>query len=78
LEHSEKNVYTVYDDLRRTEWIVKIQPALKKTKLKVLVEACGKSLSRRGLIKLRGGRIKNPHREIEELLVGILKKLKLI
>jgi hypothetical protein len=78
LEHSEKNVYTVYDDPRRTEWIVKIQPALKRAKLKVLVRACGERFSRPGLIKLRAGRIRNPHRKTQELLVGVLKKLKLI
>jgi len=47
LEHSERTVYTEYSDPRRTEWIVKIQPALKKPKLEVLVEECGKRLCRR-------------------------------
>jgi hypothetical protein len=32
--HSEQNVYTEYADPRRTEWFVKIQPALKKGKTK--------------------------------------------
>jgi len=40
--HSEKNINTEYSDPKRTEWITKIQPALKKPKLEVLVEACGK------------------------------------
>ena len=77
MEHSERNVYTEYSDPKRTEWITKIQPALKKPKLQVLVEACGKRLSRREIIELRAGR-KKPHRKTQELLGGILKKLKLI
>ena len=32
LEHSEKNVYTEYSDPKWTEWIAKVQPALKKAK----------------------------------------------
>ncbi len=75
--HSEQNVYTEYADPRRTEWIIKIRPALKKTKLKALVKACGKSLSRREIIELRAGR-KKPHRKTQELLVDILKRLKLV
>jgi len=74
LEHSEKNVYTVYDDPRRAEWIVKIQPALKNARLDVLVKACGKKLSRREIIELRAARSK-PHRGTEKLLAEILKKL---
>jgi len=38
--HSEQNVYADYVDPRRTEWIVKIQPARKKAKLKRLVRSC--------------------------------------
>jgi hypothetical protein len=30
LVHSEQNVYTEYADPKRSEWITKIQPALKK------------------------------------------------
>lgn len=75
--HSEQNIYTEYADPRRTEWITKIQPTLKKAKLAALVKACGKRLSRRELIELRAGR-SQPHRKTQELLVGILKKLKLI
>jgi hypothetical protein len=75
--HSGQNVYTEYDDPRLTEWIAKFQPALKKVKLKVLVKACGKKLSRREIIELRAGRSK-PHRKTLELVVGVLKKLKLI
>ena len=75
--HVEQNVYTAYADPKRTGWITKIQPALKKVKLVVLVKACGKRLSRREIIESRAGR-KKPHRKTQELLVGILKKLKLI
>jgi hypothetical protein len=75
--HSEGNVYTEYDDPKRTEWITKIQPALKKANLKTLVRACGKKLSRREIIELRAGR-KKPHRKTQELLVSVLKTLKLI
>jgi len=72
--HSERNIYTEYADPRRTEWIVKIQPALKKAKLEVLVEACGKWLCRREIIELRAGR-KKPHRRTQQLLESILKRL---
>jgi hypothetical protein len=53
LVHSEQNVYAVYDDPKRNEWITKAQPALKKAPLSVLVKECGKRLSRRELIELR-------------------------
>jgi hypothetical protein len=72
--HSEQNVYTEYADPRRSEWITKIQPALKKPKLEVLVEASGKRLCRREIIELRAGR-KKPHRRTQQLLESILKRL---
>ena len=75
--HSEQNVYTEYADLKRSEWIIKIQPALKRAKLWVLEKACGKLLSRRELIELRAGRSK-PHRKTQELLVSTLKNLGLV
>jgi len=77
LVHSEQNVYTEYADPKRSEWINKIQPALKKPKLRVLMKACGRLLARRELIELRVGR-SMPHRKTQELLVAILKKLGLI
>jgi hypothetical protein len=43
-------------------------------KLEVLVEACGKRLSRREIIELRAGR-KKPHRGTQELLKSILEKI---
>jgi hypothetical protein len=72
--HSEQNVYTEYVDPKRTEWTTKIQPALKKVPLIVLVRECGKRLSRRELIELRAGR-KKPHRRTQQLLESILKRL---
>src|SRR5215469_1462363 len=72
--HSGQNVYTDYADPKRSEWITKIQPALKTVKLAVLVKACGKRLSRREIIELRAGR-KKPHRKTQELLESILKRL---
>jgi len=72
--HSEQNIYAEYADPKRTEWITKIQPALKKPKLEVLVEDCGKRLSRREIIELRAGR-KKPHRRTQQLLESILKRL---
>ena len=72
--HSGKNVYTEYADPRRSEWITKIQPALKETRLYVIAKACGEGLSRRELIELRAGRSK-PHRKTQELLGAILKNL---
>jgi hypothetical protein len=72
--HSGQNVYTDYADPKRTEWIVKIQPALKKAKLEVLVEACEKRLCRREIIELRAGR-KKPHRRSQQLLESILTRL---
>ena len=70
--HSEQNVYTEYADPKRSEWIAKLQPALKKLKLKVLVKACKRQISRRELIELRAGRSK-PHRKNQALLASILK-----
>jgi hypothetical protein len=72
--HSKQNVYTEYADPRRTEWFVKIQPALKKAKLKSLVRLCKNNLSRREIIELRAGRSK-PRRKTLELLKSVLGKL---
>ncbi len=52
----------------------KIQPALKKAPLSVLVKECAGRLSRRELIELRAGRSK-PHRKTRELLDSMLRKL---
>jgi hypothetical protein len=77
MTQSEQNVYTEYADPKRSEWITKIQPALKKASLSVLVRECGKRLSRRELIELRAGRSR-PHRKTQDLLVSILKRLGLL
>jgi hypothetical protein len=77
LVHSEKSAYTEYVDPKRDEWRTKIQPTLKKPPLHVLVQACGKRLSRREIIELRAGRSK-PHRKTQELLAAILKTLGLV
>ena len=76
--HSDQNVYTAYDDPRRTEWIVKIQPALRKAKPETLVTLCKNRVSRCEIIELRAGRSNKPHRKAQELLVSVLRKLKLI
>jgi hypothetical protein len=75
--HSELNVYTEYVDPKRTDWIAKIQPALKKPPLAVLVKACVGRLSRRELIELRANRSR-PHRKTQDLLVSILKGIGLL
>jgi hypothetical protein len=75
--HSDQNVYTEYADPRRSEWIIKSLPALKKPELWVLEKSSGKLLSRRELIELRAGRSK-PHRKTQELLQSILKGLDLL
>jgi hypothetical protein len=75
--HSEQNVYTEYADPKRTEWIDKIQPALKKANLKRLVRLCKNNLSRREIIELRAGRSK-PRRKTLELLKSILDKLDIL
>jgi hypothetical protein len=75
--HSEQSVYTEYADPNRSEWITKIQPALKKLPLQVLVKACGERLSRRELIELRAARSR-PRRKNRELLEIILKKFGLL
>jgi hypothetical protein len=72
--HSEIDAYTEYADPKRTEWIAKIQPALKKVPLHALVKVCEKQISRRELIELRAGR-SNPHRRNQMFLVSKLREL---
>jgi hypothetical protein len=74
---SEQNVYTEYADPKRSEWITKIQPALKKPPLKVLVKECENRLSRREIIELRAGRSR-PHRKNQEFLRTVLRGLGLL
>ena len=54
--HSEQNVYTEYADPKRTEWITKIQPALNKPKLEMLVATCENRLSSATNHRVAGGR----------------------
>lgn len=72
--HSEVNAYTEYIDPIRTEWIARIQPALKKIPLKQLAELCRGKLSRRTLIDYRSGK-GTPHRKNQEMVIEVLKKL---
>jgi len=74
LEHSESNIYTEYGDPKRSEWVTKLQPALKRAKLGKLIRECGEKLSRREIIELRAGR-KKPRRKTQQLLESILKRL---
>jgi hypothetical protein len=74
LEHDEKNVYTDYVDPKRDEWATKILPALRKARLKLLVERCRGKLSRRAIIDLRAGRSR-PHRKTQTFILTVLKKL---
>jgi hypothetical protein len=73
--HSAQNVYTEYPDRRRDEWQTQIVPALKKISLRILERESG--LSRRMFIDARTGR-RRPHRENQELLASIVRKLGLI
>ena len=73
LVHTEGAVYTEYVD-RRRQWVTKLLPAMKRIKLKLLVEACKGRISRRALIDMRAGRT-TPHRKNEEFLAPIIKRL---
>lgn len=58
----------------RSEWITKIQAALKKGRLKDLVEACKGVLAGREVIELRAG-LSKPHRKTQNRIVEALKAL---
>jgi hypothetical protein len=77
LVHSEKSAYTEYVDPKRDEWAAKIQPALKKVPLMLLVKKCDGRLSRSALIDLRAGRSR-PHRKNRELLTTMVRRLRLV
>jgi hypothetical protein len=70
--HDEDNVYTKYPDPRRSDWVTRILPAVKRAPLAVWVEACKGHLSRRALIEIRAGR-KMPHRKNQEFLKGVVR-----
>jgi hypothetical protein len=69
-----ENVYTVYEDVRRNEWAIKILPAVKRAPLAALVSACRGKLSRRAIIDIRAGR-STPHRRNQQLLASIVRQL---
>jgi hypothetical protein len=76
LVHTEGAIYTEYVD-RRRQWVTKLLPAMRKIKLKLLVEACEarkRRISRRALIDLRAGR-SMPHRKNQEFLAPIIRRL---
>jgi hypothetical protein len=73
LIHSAESVYTLYSDPRRDEWQTKVLTVLKKIPLAVLAKMS--SLSRRELSNIKAGRSR-PHRKNQELLVGIVRKLR--
>jgi hypothetical protein len=72
LVHDEQNVYTVYDDPRRSHWQTKVLPAVKQVSLAMLVDACREKLSRRALIDIRAGRSR-PHVRNQRLLESIVR-----
>jgi hypothetical protein len=59
------------------EWKTEIWPALRKARLVLLVEKCGKRLSRRALIEARAGR-SMPHKKNREFIESVLKALGLL
>ena len=72
--HSDKDISTEYSDPKRSEWVIKTRPAIKKLRLVDLEKACRDQLSRREIIELRAGRSK-PHRRTLELLKSIVVNL---
>jgi len=75
LIHDEHNVYTAYEDPRRTDWQTKVLKAVKEMRLAEVVKACRGRLSRRGLIDIRAGR-STPHRRNRELLASIVRAIR--
>jgi hypothetical protein len=74
LIHSAEEAYTTYTDPKRSEWVTKILPALKKAPLALLVKESG--MSKRALMDIRAGR-STPHAKNQELLAEIVRKLRL-
>jgi hypothetical protein len=75
--HDRRNVYTEYDDPKRSAWATKILPAIKKAKPSALINACREFLSSRALRDIRAGR-SIPHRNNRERLQSAAKKLGLL
>jgi hypothetical protein len=77
LLHDEQNVYTVYEDSRRSQWRTKVLPAVKNAPLARLIRACHGKLSRRAIIDIRAAR-STPHRRNQELLAAVVRRLGLL
>jgi hypothetical protein len=75
--HDEQDVYTTYDDPRRSLWNTSVLPALRKVPLVTLECMCKGRLSRRALIEIRAGR-STPRRRNQDLLAFVAKKLGLL
>jgi hypothetical protein len=75
--HDEENVYATYPDPNRSEWAIRILPAIQRAPLALLVTACKDRLSRRALIEIRAGR-KMPHRKNQEFLSSVVRQLSLL
>jgi hypothetical protein len=74
IEHDAANVYTEYQDPRRTDWMRKTIPAVKAVKLVALVRACQGKLSRRALIDIRAER-STPHPRNQRFLAATVQWL---
>jgi hypothetical protein len=75
LIHSEQSVYTEYPDPRRSEWQIKVLPALKKAPLAYLQKHSG--MSRSALFEVLAGR-SVPHQKNREKLAEVARKFGLI
>jgi hypothetical protein len=76
LVHAEENVYTEYHDPRRSEWVVKILPALQNAKISMLEKLSG--ISRSTLKDLRAGRSRKPREETYSAIVKALQDMRMI
>jgi hypothetical protein len=75
--HDRRRVYAEYEDPKRSAWVTKILPAIRKAKPALLISGCRDFLSSRALRDIRAGRSK-PHRKNREKLIALVTKLKLI
>lgn len=74
IEHEQADVYTEYPDPRRTQWRMKVLPAVNTAPLITLERMCKGRLSRRALIDIRAGR-STPHRRNQQLLEAVVRRL---
>jgi hypothetical protein len=70
--HDRQNVYTEYEDPKRSAWATKTLPAIKRTKPAFLINSCREFLSSRALRDIRAGR-STPHRRNREKLETVIK-----